>query len=358
MAPRPRNFRNRLLPDGMRERDGYYSWTNPEDGVEYGLGRNKREAISQVMEVTQAKIDPRLIDRINGTESRTWGKWCDKFERIIAERDSKPNTSRTRKSQLKRLRGIFEPQRAAGAIETLDCSAALERIKDEGKARTAQAFRAFLIDCFDRMIAAGWRKDNPARVTDSVRVKVRRARLTLETFLAVYEQTSLQWLRNAMDLALVSGQDRDSCARAQFSDIREGCWWNERSKTGARIILPLELRLDVVGKSLDDVIRQCRSTDIVSRHLVHQTHRAKGARLGKALHVDMITRKFSEAVGTIGANWGEKNPPTFHEIRGLSARLHEAQGQVKPQALLGHRDPRTTSIYTDGRGEWVRVAMK
>lgn len=359
MAPRRRKEINRPLRPGMRVRDGYYSWTHPETGKEYGLGRDRQKAIKEVLaaEVHQSTRHVTLLDRIAGAAD-TWGEWCDEFEKIIAARESRPNTLRTRKSQLNRLRKCFKPDVAVSRITTKDCAGVIDAIVAEGKDRTAQAFRSFLLDCFDRMIAKGKRTDNPAQVLDEVKVKVKRGRLSFETFMSLYKATSIVWLRNAMALAIVSGQAREDCRNAQFTDVHDGYWWNERGKTGARIQIPLELRLDCFGMSLEDVVKQCRSTGILSRHLIHQTQRAKGARLGKAMHVNLITRAFSWELAKLGLDWGGKKSPTFHEIRSLSSRLYKEQGNVNPQELLGHKDPRTTAVYTDGRGEWVKVSVK
>lgn len=362
MAPRKRSDKRRGFPPNLYEDDGYFSYRNPKAKRHFGLGRDKRyafeEAIKANMHLAGETHRPSLVERMSGPETRTWGAWCDEFEAIIGERDARPNTKRTRKSQLKRLRTIFDADRPAAQIETLDVSAVIDRLQKAGKARTAQAFRSFLMDCFDRMIAKGWRKDNPAAVTDKVTVRVKRGRLSFETFMALYKATSIVWLRNAMALAIVSGQAREDCRDAQFTDIHDGYWWNERGKTGARIQIPLELRLDCFGMSLEDVVKQCRSTGILSRHLVHQTQRAKGARLGKAMHVNLITRGFSWELAKLGLDWGGKKSPTFHEIRSLSGRLYKEQGNVNPQELYGHKDPRTTAVYTDGRGEWVRVSVR
>lgn len=356
MAPRQR--KDPRLPDGLREREGYYSYTSPLDGREYGIGRDRRAAIQQALEANAAlKRSPTLLERINGA-AKTWGEWCDEFEKLLAERDAKPNTKRTRKSQLKRLRRSLPEKAPAASIDTMACAKVINELKAEGKARTAQAFRSFMIDCFDRMIAQGWRKDNPARVTDEITVKVKRARLTLEAFIALYKATEILWLRNAMALAIVAGKDRDSVRNAQFTDFRDGGWWNERSKTGARVFLPLNVRLNVFGMNLDDVVKQCRSTGILSPYLIHQTQRAKGARLGKPIHPDMITRRFSQELAKLKLDWSGKEPPTFHEIRSLAARLHKEQGDVNPQDLLSHKDPKSTATYTDGRGEWTKVTVK
>lgn len=360
MSPRRRKEINRQIRvDNMRVRDGYYSWRHPETKVEYGLGRDRRKAISEGITANAHIVSQRitLLDRINGVP-RSWSAWCDVFGKILDEREAKPNTRRTRKSQFERLKRSFPADKPAAKITTMDCSAVLDDIKDEGKNRTAQAFRSFLIDCFDRMIAKGWRPDNPARVLDEVSVKVKRARLTLEVFLKLYEATKITRLKNAMALALVSGQARESIAGAEFSQIHDGDWWNERGKTGARIRIPLTLRLDRFGMSLEDVVRQCRSTGVVSRYLVHETQGGKGRRIGKKIHLDVLTREFTWELEKLGLNWGGKEPPTFHEVRSLSIRLYKDQGNVDPQELAGHKDPRTTAIYTDGRGEWVKVGIK
>src|SRR5688500_10616947 len=255
MAPRKRSDKRRGFPPNLYEDDGYFSYRNPKTGQHFGIGRDKpqafKEAIQANMHLAGETHRPSLVERFSGPETRTWSAWCDEFEKIIAERDAAVATRRVRKSQLKRLRTIFDGDRPAAQIETIDVSAVIDGLKDAGKARTAQAFRSFLMDCFDRMIAKGWRKDNPAAVTDEVTVKVKRARLSFETFMSLYKATSIVWLCNAMALAIVSGQAREDCRNAQFTDVHDGYWWNERGKTGARIQLPLELRLDCFGMSLE-----------------------------------------------------------------------------------------------------------
>ena len=73
--------------------------------------------------------------------------------------------------------------------------------------------------------------------------------------------------------------------------------------------------------------------------------------------LDRVSKAFSDAVENLGRNWGDKNPPTFHEIRSLSERLYAEQGNINTQDLLGHKDPRTTQTYHDSRGDWVRVKV-
>lgn len=209
----------------MREREGYFSWTNPETGREYGLGRNRAKAIKEVIaaEIHIASRNLSLVERISGAAT-TWKDWCDEFAKILSTRKARPNTIRTRKSLMKRLRSIADEQAAASRVSTIDCAKALDQLTDQGKHRMAQAFRSFMKDCFDRMIAKGWRTDNPANVTDSITVEIQRARLPFDAFMKVYETTDVVWLRNAMALALVAGKDRDSVRNAKFTDFRDGGW--------------------------------------------------------------------------------------------------------------------------------------
>ncbi|MBC8739455.1 hypothetical protein F6X40_22205 [Paraburkholderia sp. UCT31] len=63
-------------------------------------------------------------------------------------------------------------------------------------------------------MSLGWMTANPALNTEPVKTKVKRRRLTLDDFCAVQAKAPevANWLENAMLLALVSGQDRSTCA--------------------------------------------------------------------------------------------------------------------------------------------------
>jgi integrase len=189
---------------------------------------------------------------------------------------------------------------------------------------------------------------------------VKRARLMLDVFMAVYEPAGV-WLRNAMALALTSAQRREDVAAAEFKDFREGFWWltqaSEKTDHPHRIRIPIELKPTGFPLSLGDVLAQCRRTGVVSRFLVHQTERRRGrSKPGNPLGLATITSAFTDAVEALGIDWGDKTPPTFHEIRSLSERLYEPQG-INTQVLLGHSDAETTALYHSSRGQdWVTVS--
>jgi integrase len=357
VSPRRRSEKRRGFPPNLYETGGYYSWRHPKTGEHFGLGRDRSRSFREAI-AANATLEPSvsLVDRIKKKKAVTWGEWIPRYRDLLAKRTLAATTRRAYKSMLGRAEATFPADTPAEEVSTLMIAEAIDALA-ETKPRMAQAFRSFLRDSFRCMIAKGIRKDNPVDVTDFVNVQVQRARLTFEVFQALYNRAPTM-LKNAMALSLVSGQAREECCSIQFKDAHDGYLWIERGKTGARIALPLSLRLDRFGVCLDDVIRQCRTTGIVSHWLVHRIDKAKGARIGSHVHVDVLTRDFSAEVEKLGMDWGGKQPPTFHEIRSLAGRMYKEQGNVNPQELFGHKDARTTAVYTDGRGEWVKVGVR
>lgn len=360
MAPRKRSEKRRGFPPNLYERDGYYAWRHPKTRQEFGLGRDKglafRDAIAANMKLAGEFPRVSLVDRIEGKRG-TWHDWMDAFDALLAKRKLAENTRRTYRSLCKKVRALAADGAAFESVTTKTIAAAIGQLEDEGKARQAQQLRSFLKDCFNDAIAEGWTKENPALVIRTIDVEVKRSRLQFDVFMKVYEAEQTDWARNCYALALVSGQDRESCSNAQVRDIKDGAWWNERGKTGARVVLPLELRLECFGMSLGDVVKQCRSTGVLSQYLIHQTKNWGNSPVGSQIWVDTITKHFTATLASLGIDWGDKEPPTFHEIRSLSERLYKAQGNVNTQQLLAHKQAKTTAIYDDPRGEWVRVSI-
>ena len=71
-----------------------------------------------------------------------------------------------------------------------------------------------------------------------------------------------------------------------------------------------------------------------------------------------ISKEFSRIRDELGLydHLKPEERPTYHEIRGLSARLIKAQGN-DPQSRMGHSDSKSTKVYTEfgKETEWVQV---
>lgn len=361
MTPRKRSNRKAGWPANLYESKGYYSYRNPQTHEWFGLGRDRGYAIDQALEanlhLAGTLRKERLIDRISGTAGRTVADWGAKYLEICAEQKLALNTMKAYGTRTRHMIALLGADTKLKAVTALQVSEGLESLVKSGRASTAKALRGFMRESFAAANVKGWREDNPVRDIRGPSVEVQRARLTWEVFEQIYAAVQLPWLRNAMALAIISAQRRADIAAAQFRDVKEGLWWVDQGKTGSRLCLPEELRLDCFGISLGEVLKQCRSTGVLSHYLIHQTERAGRNRPGRPLRPDLLSIKFTDALRPLKLDFAGKDPPTFHEIRSLSARLYKKQGNVNTQELLGHKSANTTLLYEDGRGEWIRVKV-
>jgi hypothetical protein len=366
MSARRRSRGKPPIPN-LYEREGYFSWRDPRTREEIGLGRDRARAYAEAVEanVHIAKLTqrPRLIDKLTGTSDRSVEAWAVRYTELLARASLAENTRRTYKSLLVRMVRMLGADRPLATVTSLEVSKALENLAlVEGKARLAQAVRNFMRDSFREARVQGWyTADNPILDTKlPIPVKVKRARLDLDVFLAIYQRPIAPWLKNAMAVALTSGQRREDVADAQFTAFHDGGWWcvqhSEKSDTPHRIFIPNEIKPAGFHLSLGDAVAQCRRTGVVSHYLIHQTRPYGNSPVGSPLFIDTLSKRFTTALEGLGIDWGEKTPPTFHEIRSLSARLYKAQG-INTTELLGHTEEETTEIYHDTRGGWVRITV-
>lgn len=145
-----------------------------------------------------------------------------------------------------------------------------------------------------------------------------------------------------LDLALVTGQRRSDIAAIGPGHVWDGLLHVEQIKTGTRIALPLDLRLDVLGKSIGDVLDECASYAGPGATFLRR-------KSGRPLVDASLSARFEEAREGAGLAWQDGHPPSLHECRSLSERLYRAQG-VDTRVLLGHKHQSMTDIYNDDRG--------
>jgi integrase len=235
----------------------------------------------------------------------------------------------------------------------------LEDLIDAGKAPWARNLRSRIISVCKRGAALGWMSGNPAANTEQEEITVKRRRIRgIEEFNLIFEKAPevSDWLQNVMLLALVSGQDRSTCARWERNSVKDGIASVFRQKTKVHIEIPTSLRLDAIGMSLADVIARCKSTGVVSKYLIHHVRNTGGASSGQPVKLESITMAFA-AARKLAKITGD-DVPSFHEIRSLAKRLYEKQGGVDTKALLGHMTETAADLYENGRGiEPIRVKI-
>jgi hypothetical protein len=374
----------------------YYGWRDPRTGREHSLEATDDATLAttrarQLNELVARELaDRRVREIIAGkTPGQTLADFRDRYLEVFGLRNPSPNTIRSRKSALQAWI-VHLGDTPLHRLETSQVAELLRQRVKAGQGRMAQALRSALIDVLtvaheEGLVPAA--TPNVARLTRQPKAVVRRARLTLEQWqaldaLAADRRRFEPWVGHALRLALVTGQRREDLAAARFRRGRD--WdrlfqeWQEarrngervepgrhpypvvedgalhvvQGKTGALVRIPLTLRLEVVGLSVGDVIKQCRDR-VASPYLLHHATPSTLAQPGDPVHIDTLSRSFARLRQAAG--WTDTSPPTFHEIRSLAARLYSEQG-TDPQALLGHKEARMTAVYQDLRGAaWVNV---
>ncbi len=331
-------------PRGLYEsKPGYYVFRSLS-GRTLAIGRvslavAKAEAIAA--NAFEAGQQPKIVDRLSGT-ANTIADLLDKMRPAKAA-----NTARSWRSLDKIIRdGLGDT--ACGSLTVAHCAKLVEDIAETGKQRSAEAVRSRLVQVCRRGVRLGWMPANVAEITETPDVAVKRGRLTLATFRAIYAAAPKVngWLQRAMMFGLVLGADRITIAGLQRSNVAGGLLTYRRQKTGVWIAVPLVLRMTAVGVSLDELVTQ--RGNVLSPYLLHHTRAQGQAKVGAPIHPDTISQAFTDARKLAGIP--DAGAPTFHELRSLSKRTYEAQGGVDTKALLGHAGERVSDLYSDPRG--------
>lgn len=339
MSPRPRKPINRDLtavPNLYRDRKGYYTYRDPVTGVRHGLGSDKMKALTQAADVNRhyAAVQVTLLDKITGAGARTVKDWCEQYGPHLRKHTLSADLGH---HVLERL----EPVQIAEWLKKWDA-----------KPRMRQAMLSTAKVIFGAAIGAGWIKTNPAADLTTPAPVTMRERLSLAAFVDIHKHAE-DPLKRAMELALMTCARRENVIALMRADIKDGYLHVEHIKGGLKVRYPLSLHLAAVGWTLGDVVGRCRSS-VVSRYLIHHISGAGMAKPGDKYRDKTIEQMFRTARDD--AKIYGAHPPTFHEIRSLSARLWQAQG-VDAKAMAGHRTDKMAALYQDSRGsEWVTIA--
>ncbi len=342
-------MRRDLPPNLYVRNNGYYCYRDPRTGKEYGLGRIKRDAINQAIEANLQLMDTatRLVDRINVTERMTFHAWLDRYDVIVERRGLKPATMSNHRSKMKIFRDYF-PDKTLADFTTKDIADFINHYVNQGKDSSAKLMRGTLLDIFKEAIADGAIQHNPVEASRNPKAEVRRSRMSLDEFNVIRKCAAAlpAWFVPALDIALVTGQRMGDVCNMKWADISADRLLVKQSKGGSMVAIPIKLWIADIR--LDDVIEGCRNN---GDYII--TPRT-GGKVAERTMSDYFTksRKLS------GLSWAG-DPPSFHEIRSLSARLHtELRGSEFAQRLLGHKSAEMTARYQDSRGsEWMELPL-
>lgn len=377
MAARPRAHKITIpnLYRKLDKRNGkvYWQYKHPLTGRFHSLGTDAEEAeqvaaqANVVIAEQQTKQILSINDRLSNIKNKKIGisvsNWIDKYLEIQQERmDQGELKLNSYKQKIKPL-NLFKQH--CGMMSLKDITALeVVKITDEVKAlghnRMAQVVRSVIVDVFKEAQHVGHVPPgyNPALATKKPRSKVKRERLSLDEWKAIYQQAAMHphYLQHGMLLALITGQRLGDITKMKFSDVWDGMLHIEQEKTGTKIAIPLTLKCDAIEMTLGDMISMCRDL-VVSPYLLHHRHSIARGKKGGAISNTSLTAAFKNARNKCGITWSKGAEPTFHEQRSLSERIYREQG-LDTQRLLGHRSKVMTDNYNDDRGkEWKIVVI-
>lgn len=381
MAPRNRSPKYRDYPDNLysQTKNGreYFFYIHPvsknrtawgaiEKKRAFGLARQLNNRLFEADDLV-AKVELREMGLISG--NGTFSKVIQRYKtEALPSLHLKPGTLRAKEYQLNRI----DKDLGSEVMQTYPLYKLAEYLDTNFYKNPYVKHRQCLIELYKFAKTKGiyTHKDNPAeetRVSKNDQTKV-RARLDIEGFKAIYEyEGTPQFIRDAMDLSLVTLQGRHEIVSAKFTDESEGHFHFIREKTRgfterAFIRLP-------VTSTLSNLISRCRVRDsFLSPFLISRApERRARTELATKEHWTQVTpdyfsKQFAKCRDACGhfKDVPKSQRPTFHEIRALGGERYLHQGYSKEyiSALMGHTTIKTTDIYLTGHGrvEWSECA--
>lgn len=286
---------------------------------------------------------------------RTLGEWAEIYRKII---DGKPVEEKTKANRCCSLAHVLQglgDERVISSIKPHEISGYVMSVAKEHP----QLAKRILIeakDFFAEAVNYAWIDRSPAHAIKAPHVRVLRQRLTIEQWKKIHAWSILHqppWVSRMMVLALVTGQRRSDLEKMRFDDVWDGYLHVEQVKTGTRLALPLDLRLEAIGVSLGEAITACESYAVPGEFLLRKHN-------GLPLVLASLSARFEEAREQALPPFMVGHPPSLHECRSLSERLYRRQG-IDTMTLLGHKHQSMTDLYNDARGlsdgEWKKLTI-
>lgn len=301
-------------------------------------------------------------DEPQTASDETVSAWLATYRTILKDRGYDPQTLRNRGASVKYIETHLGA-RPLRAIKPHEIASLLKTCTPHKACRVLGELR----DVYVEAIANGQAETSPAAHVKPPRAPGLRKRLTLDTWqamLTLAQAGPQRWVPALLLLALATGQRRADLAKMRFDDVVDGCLRIEQQKKarkliGARVAIPLTLRLNATGMTLGEVIEHCRTIGKPGPTMLRQAN-------GKPIEMSSLSARFRAHIVAVCGEQAYKpfEWPSLHEVRSLSARTYIAEGMppATVQTLLGHKHAEMTDLYLDDRGlsaaEWKTVAVQ
>ncbi len=346
---RTRSAARKGWPDNLYPNRAGFKYRHPVTRHETWMGLDRGKAFTAAKKLNALLSTPDdLVARVTGTGKTVTEAIAVFRQDDVPGRKWAPKTAEVYESVIRRIeRGIGT--QCLESLTVKDCAEFIRAVTESPRSR--QQFRLVLGWILACAVEEGWIDSNPAMATRKFTHERQRERLTVETYKAIWARAPA-WLRNAMDVSLLTLLRREDVVSLRFADVREGALCvvptKTESSTGVR------LKIDLSG-DLMALLARARDA-VVSPYIIHrlpekarpQAMRAKDRAHHTQVMPEQLTRAFADARDAAGIE-GD-NPPTFHEVRSLGGALLQDAGWTvgQVQALMGHASEEMTRVYLEG----------
>lgn len=356
---RPREKRNKDLPTNLYRGEGSaWRYRHPVTGKFHSMGNDKNKAVAAARKLNDLLTPVTdLVAQVMGELS--FGEFADDFLANKTRKDGRmlaENSKRMYSNYLEKCKDKWTNIPLSSITLLM-----VNQLLDSLHTSVSIGCRSILGELFDVAISKGLVPDNPARATLKKYRTKQRKRHTLEGLTAI-RNASDAWLKNAIDLAMLTTQRRIDIVNMKWTDIRDGYLHVAQEKTtdtpedefeimeGAGYV---RIKIDT---ELQMVLDRCKADHIISPFIIHRAPKKKLGRPTKIqkehwTQVDeqYLSHSFLKAVKKSNAypNYLGRQIPSFHEIRALAIFMHKKAGR-SAQSLAGHTTEAMTEKYASG----------
>lgn len=326
---RPR-LHDRHLPLRMRRKGKRYYYRQ-RDGKEIALGPD----------LATARLRWAEFENMSLSDESLFKSLADKYELEVIPKKA-TRTQADNKAELLLLRKVFD----AMPVATIRPGHVRRYLDLRGKTAPVRANRekALLSHIFN------WARErdlitcpNPCLGVKKFGEKAREVFVDDADYKAVWDKASAP-VRDAMDLAMLTGQRPADVLKMARTDVREGCLEVRQGKTRK------PLRIEIVGE-LAEVMKRitARHTEIGRGKTVSSVYLVQDE-AGQPITYWRFVKMFQAARDASGQKW------QFRDLRAKAGtEKTDESGSREAQRLLGHASVTTTEVYIrNRRGERVK----
>jgi len=368
MSPRKRVKKG--LEPNLYETNGYYRYKHPVTKVWRGMGKNKKLANAAARQMNsenmpgQTLIQKFYVDRASGSLEFNMEYLVDRYTlEFLPTKELKPDSLKGENGRLNRIKKDI----GSTLLSDVTVKVCADYLDKNFTKSPYVKYRGTLVELFNFAKRKGdFSKDNPAVSTEKKikqANKKTRQRMSIEQYKELNE-IAPEWMKNAMDFAMITLQGRNEVVSAKFEHI-------DKERNTIKIIRKKTdkhewafLELDI-SPELGAIIKRCRNSGIVSPYIIHHKPVRRNPDNTKEHWSQILPGYLSSELQKVRDKIDlftcleKPERPTFHEIRSLGSHLYKKAGysdEEYVQPLMAHADIAMTKKYQSGHEiEWTRV---